>query len=76
MVLNSKVLSEVSSPAYVVSEELLIRNLEILKDIQDQSGAKILLALKAFAMHSLGDLISQYLPGVCASGLWLSLIHI
>lgn len=70
MVLNSKVLSEVSSPAYVVSEELLIRNLEILKDIQDQSGAKILLALKAFAMHSLGDLISQYLPGVCASGLW------
>lgn len=70
MVINTEVFRQVNSPAYVVSEELLIQNLEILKDIQDRSGGKILLALKAFAMHSLGDLISQYLSGVCASGLW------
>lgn len=57
------------TPCFVVDETLLIRNLEILKDVADRSGAKILLAQKAFSMFSLYPLISQYLSGTTASGL-------
>lgn len=57
------------TPCFVVDEALLIRNLEILKDVADRSGAKILLAQKAFSMFSLYPLISRYLSGTTASGL-------
>jgi len=63
-------LSRVPSPSYVVDEEKIRANLEVLRDIGDRSGAKVLLALKAFSMWSLASLISEYLDGCCASGLW------
>ncbi|MBU2232923.1 MAG: carboxynorspermidine decarboxylase [Alphaproteobacteria bacterium] len=63
-------LTRVPSPCFVVDEAAIRHNLSILKDVSDRSGARILLALKAFSMWSLGDLISEYLHGVCASGLW------
>ncbi|MEQ8744565.1 carboxynorspermidine decarboxylase [Parasphingorhabdus sp.] len=63
-------LAQVPSPAFVVDEVAIRRNLEILADIKARSGAKILLALKAFSMWSLAPLIDQYLDGYCASGLW------
>ncbi|MEW4466942.1 carboxynorspermidine decarboxylase [Parasphingorhabdus sp. JC815] len=63
-------LARVPSPAFVVDEMAVRRNLEILADVKKQSGAKILLALKAFSMWSLAPLIDQYLDGCCASGLW------
>ena len=62
-------LSRVPSPCYVVDEAAIERNLKILAHVQDESGAKILLALKAFSMYSLAPLIMKYLKGVCASGL-------
>jgi len=63
-------LSRVPSPAFVVDEVAVRRNLEILADIRQRSGAKVLLALKAFSMWSLAPLIDEYLDGYCASGLW------
>ncbi|WP_426030868.1 carboxynorspermidine decarboxylase [Caulobacter sp. DWP3-1-3b2] len=63
-------LSCVPSPCFVVDEVAVARNLATLKDVGDRSGAKVLLALKAFSMWSLADLVGQYLDGVCASGLW------
>ena len=63
-------LNDINTPAYVVDEEDLIRNLEILKDVKDRSGAKILLAQKAFSMFSLYPLIMEYLDGTTASGLY------
>ncbi len=63
-------LSRVPSPAFVVDEVAIRRNLEILADIKARSGVKILLALKAFSMWSLASLIDEYLDGCCASGLW------
>lgn len=63
-------LSRVPSPCFVIDEVSLARNLKILKNIQDRADIKILLALKAFSMWSLADLIGQYLSGTCASGLW------
>src|SRR5689334_17429083 len=57
------------SPCFVVDEVAVQENLEILARVQKQSGAKVLLALKAFSMWSLGPLVAKYLSGTCASGL-------
>ncbi|PIE74826.1 MAG: carboxynorspermidine decarboxylase [Deltaproteobacteria bacterium] len=58
---------EVKTPAFVVDTGLLKTNLQILDFVHKETGAKILLALKGFAMYSLAPLISQYLQGTCAS---------
>lgn len=63
-------IDKIPTPSYVVDEKLLTRNLEILKDVQDQSGAKILLAQKAFSMFRVYPLIAEYLCGTTASGLY------
>ncbi len=63
-------LNRVPSPCFVVDEVAVRRNLAVLRDVRDRSGAKVLLALKAFSMWALADLVSEYLDGVCASGLW------
>jgi carboxynorspermidine decarboxylase len=63
-------LSRVPTPCYVVDEQKIRANLAVLRDIGDRSGAKILLALKAFSMWSLAGLVDEYLDGCCASGLW------
>ncbi|NLL45817.1 MAG: carboxynorspermidine decarboxylase [Clostridiales bacterium] len=60
---------ELKTPCYVVDEALIERNLEILKDVQDRTGCKILLAQKAFSMFALYPLIGRYLAGTAASGL-------
>lgn len=61
--------SRVPSPCFVVDEVAIEHNLKILQHVQQASGAKILLALKAFSMFSLAPLIGRYLSGTCASGL-------
>lgn len=58
------------SPAYVVDLGRLRHNLAILDQVQQRSGAKILMALKAFSMWSTFPLISKTLHGVCASSPW------
>jgi carboxyaminopropylagmatine decarboxylase len=58
------------SPAYVVDLGRLRHNLAILDQLQRRSGAKILMALKAFAMWSVFPLIRRTLQGVCASSPW------
>ena len=58
------------SPAFVVDLGRLRHNLSILDEVQKKSGAKILLALKAFSMWSVFPLISRTLHGVCASSPW------
>lgn len=57
------------SPCFVVDEVAVRQNLEILRQVQAESGARVLAALKAFSMWSLGGLISSYLSGTCCSGL-------
>ncbi|WP_291328943.1 carboxynorspermidine decarboxylase [Desulfovibrio sp. UCD-KL4C] len=59
--------SEVETPSYVIDEGLLKNNLEVLSSIKEQTGCKILLALKCFAMFSTFPLLSAKLDGVCAS---------
>ena len=66
--------TRVPSPCFVVDEVAVERNLKILHHLQQDSGAKVLSALKAFSMWSLGPLVSQYLNGTCASGLHEALL--
>ncbi len=61
--------TRVPSPCFVVDEVAIEKNLKILNRVQQESGAKVLLALKAFSMFSLAPLVNQYLSGTCASGL-------
>ncbi len=61
---------ELRTPCYVISENKLEKNLQILKGVADRTGCKILLAQKAFSMFSVYPLIGNYLNGVTASGLW------
>lgn len=63
-------LSRVDSPAFVVDAAKLRSNLRILSEVGEQSGAKVLAALKAFSMWSTAPIVGEYLDGVCTSGLW------
>src|SRR3990167_1166604 len=63
-------LNRVDSPAFVVDAARLRANCQILADIRDAAGIKVLAALKAFSMWSTAPIIGEYLDGVCASGLF------
>ncbi|KXL53098.1 carboxynorspermidine/carboxyspermidine decarboxylase [Anaerotignum neopropionicum] len=63
-------LYSVETPCYVVDEKRLIENLEILREIAERAGCKILLAQKAFSMFAVYPLIGRYLDGTTASGLF------
>jgi len=70
---NSKITADtleiLPSPCWLLEEHLLKRNLEILSHIKEQTGAKILLALKGYSLWKSFDIVSRYLDGCCASGL-------
>ncbi|WP_370656259.1 carboxynorspermidine decarboxylase [Paenibacillus pedocola] len=63
-------ISSLPSPAYLVDERLLKKNLETLNYVQERTGAKILLAQKGFSMHALYPLVGKYLHGVTSSSLF------
>ncbi len=57
------------SPCFVLEEELLLKNLGLMKQVQQEAGVDIILALKGFAMWSTFPLIRNYLKGATASSL-------
>lgn len=63
-------LSRVPSPCFVVDEVAIERNLRVLAGVAEASGAKVLLALKAFSMFALAPQVRRHLAGTCASGLY------
>ncbi len=63
-----RITSQLKTPAYLISEDIIEDNCRCLQQIQQRTGARILLALKAFALPALFPVISSYLDGVCASG--------
>ncbi len=62
------------TPYWLLEEKLLKKNLELLKYVKEQTGVKILLALKGYALWQSFDLISKYLDGCCASGLYEAIL--
>ncbi len=67
---NEMRINDIPTPAYVIDEKKLRENLEILKQVQEESGCHILLAQKAFSAFAEYPLIRQYLKGTTSSGLF------
>ncbi len=61
--------TNIETPCYVVDEKRLEQNLQALSKVQKDTGCKILMALKGFAMWSLFPLMRKYLWGVGVSSL-------
>lgn len=64
--------SQIPSPAYVLDEKLLRKNLKLIKSVQDQAGIEIILAFKGFAMWSAFPFVREYIKGATASSLFES----
>lgn len=61
--------SKIHSPAFVLDERLLRRNLELIDSVQKEAGIEIILAFKGFAMWSAFPMVREYLTGATASSL-------
>ncbi|MBQ8799460.1 MAG: carboxynorspermidine decarboxylase [Lachnospiraceae bacterium] len=62
--------SGLPTPCYIIDEAKLIENGKLLKQIQDETGCKILLAQKAFSNFDLYPVLAPFLAGTEASGLY------
>ncbi len=51
---------ELRTPAYIVEERLLRRNLTLISDVARRSGAQVVPSLKAFALWSLFPMLREY----------------
>lgn len=60
--------SELKTPYFMIDEAKLIANLEVAKRLKEQSGVKLVLALKCFSTWGVFDLIKPYLDGTTSSG--------
>ena len=58
------------TPYFLVDESLILKNIEVLKKLSEETGCKVLLAQKAFSMFACYPLIKKYLAGTTASGLF------
>lgn len=65
-----KLAPTIASPAYVIDEAALLRNLKLMKQVKEAAGCKIIFAQKAFACFSLYPLMAEYLDGTTASGIY------
>ena len=68
--LPEELFSGLKTPCYVIEEEQLKRNGEILASVMRNTGCKILLAQKAFSNYDLYPVLAEYLSGTEASGLY------
>lgn len=60
----------IRTPAYVLDEAKLARNLETAARIKRETGCKILLATKSFALPAAFPMMAKVLDGSTASGLY------
>ncbi len=60
-------LDRIPTPCFIVDASAIERNLSILGRVQNRTGCRILLALKAFSMFSIFPKIRKVLKGACAS---------
>ncbi|MGM9538929.1 MAG: carboxynorspermidine decarboxylase [Candidatus Onthomonas sp.] len=61
---------DLPTPCYVLDEAQLRRNGEVLAAVSKHTGARILLAQKAFSNYDLYPVLAPYLAGTEASGLY------
>ena len=62
-------LSQIPSPCYVLEEELLRRNLALIRSVKEAAGVNIILAFKAYALWKSFPVIREYIPHSTASSI-------
>ena len=65
-----KTLKSLPTPSFVIDEGRLINNLQVLNNIEQKTGGKILLAQKCFSTYCMYPLIGKYISGTTASGIF------
>lgn len=60
---------KIPSPCYLVEEELLRKNMELIRHVAQEAGIQIIMAFKSFAMWKLFDITREYVPYSTASSL-------
>lgn len=64
---EDELIQDISRPTYLLNAQLLRRNLSLIDDVRSRSGAKILLAFKAFSLWSAFDLVKDKFPTATVS---------
>ncbi len=64
------IFASLPTPCYIIDESALIKNCEILRSVMENTNCKILLAQKAFSNYDFYPLLSKYISGTEASGLY------
>ncbi|MDD4192214.1 MAG: carboxynorspermidine decarboxylase [Mangrovibacterium sp.] len=60
---------EVPSPCFVLEENRLRKNLELIRSVAREAGVEVILAFKGFAMWSVFPIVREYISGATASSL-------
>ena len=60
----------IPTPFYLIDKSALLRNLEVIDQVRQHAGAKVLLALKCFATWSVFDLMREHMDGTTSSSLY------
>src|SRR5665647_969465 len=60
----------ITTPYYLIDENKLLRNMKIIQQVRQLSGAKSVLALKCFSTWCVFDLMRQYMDGTTSSSLF------
>ena len=60
--------SKIPTPCYLIEEELLRKNLRLIKSVKDEAGVDIILAFKGFSMWKAFPIVREYISGAAASG--------
>lgn len=64
----------IPTPAYIVDRSRLEQNAKLLHSVAERTGARVLLALKGFAMFAAFPYVNKWLHGTTSSGLHEALL--
>lgn len=69
MKVNKETFSELRQPVYVLEEDLLLRNLSVIRKVAEAAGVEIILAFKAYALWKTFPIFRKYIRSTTASSL-------
>ena len=67
---GAEALMQIATPCYVLCEDLLRHNLELIAQVARQSGAEVILAFKAYALWRTFPIFREYISHSTASSLF------
>lgn len=70
MEINTGSFNDIHTPMYILEEDLLRRNLSLIKSVADAAGVEIILAFKAYALWKTFSIFREYISSTTASSLY------